>query len=86
MFGIKKIRNLTVTVGAWGLDFTFGFAEEIIGNITNVEPAGALDTINIDKSKVIQTTALLTASKITSTNISSKLFYIISGATVNHIV
>lgn len=85
MWSVKIVYNITTRVDTWDLEFSAGFFEEITVNVTNIEPANAIgmDLINIDKSKLIQTTALAAASKLSCTSFSSKFFSTIASAAFN---
>jgi hypothetical protein len=98
MFGIARNKTLAFAIkiasriGHFTIDFTCGFAEEITCNITNVSPAhGAVlpdqltQPVNINES-LIKSFSVATASALTSTQVRSKAFEIISGATWNLLV
>lgn len=81
-FGLNRTKKAFITVGLFGIDFAFGFVEEITSNITQGQPANAVDVIpTLDSQSLIKKSAYATSAALTSSVVKDAIVGIISGAT-----
>ena len=86
---VNTTKKVVVKVGLFGVDFVFGFVEEITLNATQAKPANAMDvipTLAIPDSQsliknLIKKSAYATGAALTSSVVKDRIVQIISGAT-----
>ena len=86
---LNKTRNAFVR---FSFDFACGFAEEIALNITQAEPANAMDVV-MPRLEILDTTPNLikkpvcvTAAVLTNSNVKDKIISVITGATFTGLI
>jgi len=91
VFGlVNSTKKTFVKIGLFGIDFAFGFVEEITLNVTQAKPANAVDVIPTleisDSQSLIKKPAYATAAALTSSVVKDRIVGIISGATFTGLI
>ena len=88
VFGlVNSTKKSFVKIGLFGIDFAFGFVEEITLNVTQAKPANAVDVIpTLDSQSLIKKFAYATGAALTSSAVKDRIVGIISGATFTGLI